>query len=97
MLWRLPTAGGEETKVLGHLAFERAYAVAKRGIYFLEFSAVSAPLQFLDFASRKTTNLGSIHWHNLGGRIAVSPDETWLLYAQEDGTGSDLMLVENFH
>jgi Tol biopolymer transport system component len=95
-LWRMPLAGGEETKVLEHLAFERAYAVAKHGIYFLEFSQLLAPLRFLDFASRQITTVGSVRWHNLGGRITVSPDERWLLYGQDDGTGSDLMLVENF-
>jgi hypothetical protein len=30
------------------------------------------------------------------GSIAVSPDGQWLLFTQREGTGSDIMLVENF-
>jgi len=28
--------------------------------------------------------------------LAVSPDERWFLYTQEDQRSSDIMLVENF-
>jgi hypothetical protein len=28
--------------------------------------------------------------------MAVSPDERWVLYTQEDQRSSDIMLVENF-
>jgi hypothetical protein len=28
--------------------------------------------------------------------LAVSPDERWVLYTQEDQRSSDIMLVENF-
>ena len=31
------------------------------------------------------------------GLLSVSPDERYLLYAQIDQAGSDLMLVENYH
>ena len=107
-LWRTSTAGGVETKVLDQLLFPRAYAVAARGIYFLEGAGrsvvpVGAPaagipplIRFLDTKTKKQTTVGSTHGTNLAGRIAVSPDERWLLYGQEDGTGTDIMIVEKF-
>jgi Tol biopolymer transport system component len=106
-LWKMPVAGGQETKVLDRLLFPRAYAVAKHGIYFLEGAGTSsapygdsrdpAPrLRFYDFKTRQITTIGSTQGHNLAGRITVSPDERWMLYGHDDGNGSDLMLVENF-
>jgi hypothetical protein len=111
-LWQMPVNGGEvnggeETKVLDHLLYPRAFIVARHGIYFLEGKAISwapagnsldaaPPLRFFDFGTRRLTTIGSVQGANLTGRIAASPDERWIVYGHDDGTGSDLMIVENF-
>jgi Tol biopolymer transport system component len=106
-LWRLPIAGGPETKILEHLLFPRAFAAGVQGIYFLQgqstFSAPfgdssekRSPLCLLDFKTRQIKTLGSVQGSNLAGRLTVSPDERSVLYGHDDGSGSDLMLVENF-
>jgi Tol biopolymer transport system component len=106
-LWKTGVAGGVETKVLDQLLFPGAYALAANGIYVLQGTGTSMapfgaargsppPIRYLDIKTEKQTTVGSTDGTNLAGRIAVSPDERWLLYGHEDGTGTDIMLVENF-
>jgi Tol biopolymer transport system component len=107
-LWRLPVTGGEETRTLDHLLFAHSFAVGRKGIYFLQGQSNSSapfadsvqnspPLCFLDFKTRQIKTLGSVQATNLAGHIAVSPDEHSVLYGHDDGSGSDLMLVEDWH
>jgi hypothetical protein len=58
-------------------------------------SSVNASIQFYHFASGKTQLIAKLEKPVHVG-LTVSPDRRWLLYAQHDEVGSDLMLVENF-
>ena len=92
-LWRMPSAGGDETQVVPEL-FRYNYALTADGVYY---STVSTPaaIEFLDFASGKKTTIHTLAKPvDLG--LAVSPDGRYLLFAQNDLSGSDLVLVENF-
>jgi hypothetical protein len=52
-------------------------------------------IEYLDFATGKVTTLRTLtRLVDLG--LTVSPDGRFLLFAQNDFLGSDLMLVENF-
>ena len=94
-LWRVPVAGGDETKVLDSV-LGSAFAPADKGIYFVVPKPDGTSLfQFSSFATGRVTTLTEIRQLVSWG-FSVSPDERYILYTQEDQTGSDLMLVENF-
>jgi Tol biopolymer transport system component len=90
-LWKVPSAGGEESQVLDSVTF--ATCAAKRsGIYFVSYPR----LYYFNFSSGISKPILTLEKRPTMG-ISVSPDEHWLLYSQLDQSGSDLMLVENFH
>ncbi len=94
-VWRVPVGGGDETKVL-ESALGQAFAVADKGIYFVTPNPDGAwVFQFHSFATNKVTTLAEIR-QSVSWGVSVSSDERYVLYTQEDQTGSDLMLVENF-
>jgi len=105
-VWRMPTGGGEETRVLDSTTCYRPYAVAEQGIYFFrepdekdragEKTSAQVDLWFLTFATGDTSKVRTIAQAWVG-HMAVSPDGRTILYTQSDQEeGSDLMLVENF-
>jgi eukaryotic-like serine/threonine-protein kinase len=105
-LWRKDLAGpdGREEAVLESLRYWGWWALAPKGIYFLEQSEPGSPrrakvrLKFLELASRRITELAVLDEpvDPYTSPIAVSRDGLHLLYAQIDRSGSDIMLVENF-
>ncbi len=99
-VWRVPVAGGEEELVnetVRSLRNPLNFAVTSGGIY----TASSADplggfdLQLFRFGTGKAETLGRIQL-SLGAGIAVSPDDRWLLFADQPARRGDLMLVENF-
>jgi Tol biopolymer transport system component len=96
-LWRVPTEGGEEAQVLESVD-QRAFAVAKEGIYFIPRpdSAGCNAIQFFNFGTKRIRPIATIE-KPLFLYVSVSPDGRWILFSQADQVGSDLMLVENFH
>jgi len=94
-LWRVPVGGGEETEVLESMSGQ-AFAVARKGVYFVVSHADgTSAIQFLSFGIGKVTTAAVIHQPVEFG-LSVSPDERFILYTQVDQGASDLMLVENF-
>ena len=95
-IWKTPTSGGEETKVVDHLSYSLNFVVANRGIYFLALQGPgSLSLDFFEFATRKTATILKLDkpwWYGM----AVSPNQRELLFSTVDQAGSDLMLVETF-
>lgn len=97
-LWRAPTGGGKEVKVLDAV-FRLQFAVTASGIYFSgpadQGSSYASSIQFLDFRTGKVTHIAPREWGGHPG-LSVSPDGRFLLYSFAELIGSDLMLVENF-
>jgi Tol biopolymer transport system component len=100
-LWSVPVDGGEEQPVLESVRFGY-WAVARRGIYFIDFdvpSEAERPVRFLDFQSGEVKQLGTVEktvrWTNTPG-FAISPDGRWLLYTSLESMDADLMVVDNF-
>ena len=100
-LWSVPVDGGEEERVLDSVRFGY-WAVARSGIYFIDFDVPSeAPrrLGFFDFQSRRVKQVGTVEntvrWTSTPG-FAISPDGRWLLYTSLESTDADLILVDNF-
>jgi len=89
-LWQVPADGGEESQVLDSVTFMN-FDVTRGGIYFL----AGPELRYFNFATRTSKLIRRIDKPPDRG-MTVSPDEHWLLYAQIEQIGDDLMLVENF-
>jgi Tol biopolymer transport system component len=102
-IWRLPVDGGEEVQVFDSFnsAYDVSWAVVTDGIYFInpdEKGGVT--VEFFDFATRKVkriAGLGKVEIPSWAQGISVSPDRKQILYVQNDQSGGDIMLVENFH
>ena len=100
-VWKIPVAGGEETRVLGP-AGQTQFAVVADGIYFIEpgppgYSAWinGNSLKFFSFAKGTAKNVFDIKYLPLDG-LSVSPDGRYVLFSQVAPFSQDLMLVENF-
>jgi hypothetical protein len=99
-VWKVPVAGGDETRVLDW-GGEGVWALTNQGICFFDFSSsMGAALKFYNFATGKATLLREFsketHVDSGSTSLTVSPDGRWILYVQRDLSGSNLMLVENF-
>jgi eukaryotic-like serine/threonine-protein kinase len=105
-LWRVPASGGVPVKVLEGVVLGN-FVVLERGIYYIDrpsgeggMYTIDRPsgearLQYLDFATRRSTTVA----RNLGNvdlPLTASPDGRTILYARLDSSVDDLMLVENF-
>ena len=106
-VWRVPAEGGEEVAVLDSPRPVKggAWAAVEQGIYFIDVErsealAAEGFLKFFHFDTGQVTRIASLGEQlatTLGQvQVAVSPDGSWLLYVQDDQSGADLMLVENF-
>ena len=96
-VWKMPVAGGESTRVLEAIAPMGKWAVGPDGIYFLTVPDEKGhtDLTVYEFATGKTRKIRTME--RSVDDLTVSPDARTILYTQLDETGSDLMLVENFH
>ncbi len=97
---RLDLATGEDVELpqLGDAGARRYWALAKKGIFFVNTLDNAHWVQYLDFASRKITRvqkIGEIIRYGPGG-LCVSPDGRTVLWVQTDQDDQDIMLVRNF-
>ena len=95
-IWRRPTEGGEPVKVTGPV-FRYNYVVAENGLYYIEpqQNASRGVLRFVDLAAGSTRDIHTID-KPLDLGLALSPDGRYIVFAQVDYAGQDLMIVENF-
>jgi Tol biopolymer transport system component len=96
-LWVIPLAGGNERRVLAYVA-SRAFVVRNDGIYYVSSPEGDggASLGFYDFATRKSRKITSFK-ENFAGGLTVSPDRATMLLSVFGRTGSNVMIVDNFH
>jgi Tol biopolymer transport system component/DNA-binding winged helix-turn-helix (wHTH) protein len=96
-IWRMPAAGGEETRIITSVANNGSFDLSERGIYFIpdRDEKGRTSLSYYEFATRSTRVIHHIEKPIAWG-LSVSPDGREVLYTQADNYGSDLMLVENF-
>ena len=99
-LWRVSVNGGDEAPVLDFpdVGYWGYWAVAEKGIYFVNTDARPYALEFFDAATRRVAHVASLAKAPIGwdSGLALSPDERAILYLQEDQVSSDIVLVENF-
>ena len=99
-IWKVPVAGGEETRVLDR-GGQSLWALTAQGICFFDLSgSTGAALRFYNLATGKVMLIRQFSKDTRVGRdqtaLTVSPDGRWILYTQYDQSDSNLMLVENF-
>ncbi len=97
-IWRVPPAGGEETRFLANI-LSRYWAVGEKGIYFITREGRLLNVNFIDFAGQRVSQLA--HFERIPAKdghagLALSPDGLSLLWTLPEGYNSDIMLVENF-
>jgi hypothetical protein len=102
-LWKIPVQGGEEAAIPKLSAVDIGYwAIADRGIYFVDFAGVrpkeAVPVKFFDFQTQELSQIGTIEkiisWGICG--FSVTHDGSGMIWTQMDRSESNLMLIENF-
>jgi Tol biopolymer transport system component len=99
-LWNAPLSGGEEAPVLDFpkVGYWGYWAVAEKGIYFVDTNARPYALELFDSAAHRVVHVASlasapVRWDS---GLALSPDGNAVLYVQEDHVNSDIVLADNF-
>jgi hypothetical protein len=102
-IWRMDLSNRSEAPVpeLSGTEDYRQWALGGTGIFFVpndEAFSKDAAVRFFDFATRRIVRVATVgRLETAGtGALAVSRDETRLLYVQMDGDDRNIMLVENF-
>jgi Tol biopolymer transport system component len=97
-IWKVPSHGGAESKVLpSKISYFKNFHVVNDGIYFVtkKKDKVASSLDFFSFADQKIVRLVQLQRGIVG--FDVSADERTIVWSQDAGSGSDLVLVENFY
>jgi len=96
-IWRMPLGGGGATRVLDEPVGWPSWTVARGGVYF-RTGATPGPtvVHYLDVETGEVEEVLPLEGDRVLDWLAVSPDETWILYDQSPALTSELMLVENF-
>ncbi len=93
-VWRLPISGGQPVKVIDGVVWFNWW-LFENGAYYIDRLGGETRLQYLNFATGKSTtvtrNLGEV-----GAGLTASPDGKTILFTRMDSSADDLMLVENF-
>jgi Tol biopolymer transport system component len=96
-VWRMSVGGGQESMVVDSVHNAGGWTIGREGIYFFTPPDTEGrgEIRLYKLSTGEKIKILTID-RNVGYRIAISPDERRILYAQYDQSGSDLMLVENF-
>jgi len=102
-IWRIDLSNGSEAPVpeLSGTGDYRQWALGGTGIFFVpndEAFSKDAVVRFFDFATRKIVPVATVGRLERagGGALAVSRDESSLLYVHMDRDNRNIMLVDNF-
>ncbi|MHC4811371.1 MAG: hypothetical protein ACYTEV_13545, partial [Planctomycetota bacterium] len=102
-IWKKPVGGADPGLELlpGPIRTWGDWTVAKTGIYFSTTERENSfrttyAVQFFDFASGETTQILRRDGQYGHMFLAVSPDEEWILFAEDPIGRAELMLAENF-
>ncbi len=99
-LWKVPTAGGEETLEIPDLPWEysRNWTITDRGILFSRLRAGSpsaTEFRLFDPENGQTTALLALDAHLNDAALSASPDGRWLLYSQTEELETDIEVMGN--
>jgi Tol biopolymer transport system component len=96
-IWKTPVLGGNAEQVTGPLSGQFGFAITPDGVFYsaAPVSRSQHLIRFLSFSTRRSWPV-AVTDHPIGLGLSLSPDQRFLVFAQRDQTGSDLMLIENF-
>ena len=93
----LNRATGQEQPLKGmpNVGYITDWVVGSKGIFYIDRASTPAAVAFYAFSSARVTRRFPIEkqFDEWGG-LALSPDETWIVYSESDTRGSDLMLAD---
>ncbi len=96
-VWQVPITGGQGVPLamFEHLDPLRYFAMDANGLYLLSTDHSPWVIVFYDFRTHNFTPVFTMDRSPRLGTpsLSVSPDRRWLIYAQTDQGGSDLMLL----
>jgi hypothetical protein len=100
-IWRVPVDGGEEIPVLDqpNAGWWGYWALVDGGIYFANMEEWSHPvIEFFSFANGRRKQIAAMEKEGSiwTPGLAISPDQSSMVYTQVDQDVSDITLVENF-
>ncbi len=94
-IFSLPLSGGKEKLVIAEEILRRSFTVVPEGIYYIApRDEKTCEIRFYQFASGHKQVVAEIDRPVAFG-LSVSPNRKTFLYSRP-GTGSDLMMIENF-
>ncbi len=98
-LWKMPLHGGQETRIFDQPFVPFSWwdwGLTEKGIYFTNFqTSPAATVAFFEFATNKIFPIWALTNRPFVG-LSVSADGKSILYAQNEYSQSDIMLVKNF-
>jgi Tol biopolymer transport system component len=96
-VWKVPVQGGDAEQVTGPLGEWVAFAITHNGIFYsaAPVSRNQHLIRFLNFSTGRSWPV-VVTDRPIGLGLSLSPDQRFLVFAQRDQAGSDLMLIENF-
>ena len=93
-LFRMLLAGGPEVEIAPKVVDYTTFSITAKGAYFLPDRKT---LQLVDAATGRITTVAKAEKESFGNfGISVSLDDAYMVFAEVEPSGSDLMLVENF-
>ncbi len=96
-IWSVPASGGSSTPVteLADVDPSRYLAVTSRALYFVDRETVPRLIKAYNFSTHKVATVGKIEHPLVSGTpsLSLSTDERFVLYAQQDQSGSDIFTI----
>ena len=95
-IWRMPIDGGDAVKIVDRV-YRYNYVVTGKGVYYItpHPNTAGGVLRYTDLATGATRDIHAID-KTLDLGLGLSRDGRYIVYAQVDYAGQDLMIVENF-
>ncbi len=99
-IWRTSTDGNEEEPILQGVTdiAISGWVVTKKGIYYIRENDGSPVLNFFNITTKRSVLIKQIPMIKISdlSSIAITSDESFLLYSKRQPKKSDIMLIENF-
>jgi len=99
-IWSVSPEGGQEKTVWNGPGrpgpdLWRNWVPTKSGIYVLSPGHLGPEIEFFNFATRRVTHEARLDRPSFYG-LALSPDQRYLIYSQQDRNDHQILLVEDF-